>query len=525
MSTSVFEDFSQGELGALDPSKVPPGFFKGSNVVLYRTGALGPRGGLKTFNLGRSPTGDIHMFGFTDAKSRSLVWQEGLAVYGSDPAGGGTPFTWGNVDIQAAVPNPFLDAAKETTLFATPGGLVWAIAHFRAAAPMVSIALAQTAGGTAVGIYELNALTNEKPSDYPTDTTPDGRRLKWSDAADFSLWPGFQDIMFGGEIVFMAPIKNYLVLATSNGQWYVITNTLGVNHRVRRVNGSTLSPPYMAPHSFVAPGDDLIYALSPQGNYPITFDGVEPSFLRYLSLTPDTPLDSYIPNSDRDAGANNVLALAGDGPSGVVLLRPNTVNKALVKHNGIWSKWAFETAVSNYGATNKRGRLWFFNRSTPSAQTCMSMDMNLDRPAFTSDTFSQPGDMSTTPFDCYVELPEVWAKDSTELRVSEVTVDIQKWNTGAPVDNRVQATLTVMGRGQSGNTGAAADKTVTVTWTQAGASSPTTQDGQADRIKFNFGAQGPAAGWKLRLAGLRGVAIRRVTVKYDGEPRETRGWA
>lgn len=527
MPTLVYEDFSSGDYGTLDPSKVPPGFFHASNLVLYRTGALGPRGGLKTFSLGRSPAGDINMFGFTDSSTRSLVWQEGLNIYATDPLGVAGPVLFGAVDISAAVPNPYVDIARANSTFATPGGTIYALFHF-ATTPMYTLPTSEAVGGTAMGVYELMVVSNQKPAEVDGIQTA-GRRIVWTNFDNFTDWPGFQDVMHSGEVSGIFPVKNYLVLAMSDGRWYVITNTLGVNNRVRRVNGASLTPPFMPPSAFVAPGDDIVYALSPQGNYPITFDGVSPQELKYLSLIPDTPLASYVPTgtiaAQRDGAANAVKALAGDGPTGVVMVRPDTVNKALVKHNGAWTFHAFETAVSQFWASNRRGKLWTFNRKTPSAQTCMSLDLNLDRPAFTSDTNSQPGDMSTTPFDAFVELPEVWAQDSTELRVREVTVDIFRWNTGAPVDNRVQAALTTLARGALGNASSNNSNTTTVSWTQPGASSPTTQDGAPDRIKLNFGTQGPAAGFRLRLSGLRGVAIRRITVKFDGEPRETRGWS
>jgi len=527
LPVTVFEDFSGGEAGTLDASKIPDNFFKAKNVLLYRSGALGPRGGLKTFGLGRTVAATVNMFGYSEAGTRSLVWQEGTTVYGGDPAGVAAATTLGTVDLAANVPNPYADYAPQNAGFATPGGTIYALNHF-AATPISGVSTAQITGGTALSQYELFAISNQKPAESGGFQTA-GRRLRWSEPLDFTTWTGFQDILFGGEISYMAPIKDYLVLGTSTGQWYVITGTLDVNHRLRRIGGPTFSPPFMPPAAFVAPGDDLVYALSPRGNFPIVFDGVEARELRYLNMIPDMPLDSYVgagstPEIRRVSAANSVKVFQGRGETGVVMVRPDTINKALIKHNEIWTMHSFETAVSQFWTSNRHGTLWCFNRATPVPIVCRSMDLALDRPAFTSDATSQPGDDSTTPFDAYVEFPEVWAKDSGELRVSEVTVDIFRWNTGAPVDNRVQAIVTALSRSQGGNTGSFGEKSATRTWTQAGSSSGTTQDGTADRIKFNFGDQSAAAGFRLRLAGLRGVAVRRVTIRHDGEPRPTRSY-
>jgi hypothetical protein len=86
-------------------------------------------------------------------------------------------------------------------------------------------------------------------------------------------------------------------------------------------------------------------------------------------------------------------------------------------------------------------------------------------------------------------------------------VDFVRWNTGVAEPNRIKAEVTALARGSE-----VPQNSLEVIWEQAGSSSPATQTGIKDRIRMGFGEQGSGAGWRLKLGGLRGVALRKVWV-------------
>ena len=143
----------------------------------------------------------------------------------------------------------------------------------------------------------------------------------------------------------------------------------------------------------------------------------------------------------------------------------------------------------------------------PSGAVMVVADFTLNRPAFTDDTHAQPGDLSDTPVDATLTLPEHWTESSDPVTVSEVVIDFVHYDTGASEDNQLVVTVTSLARGnESGTT----NGTQTQTWTLPTASSTTV--GVEDRVRFPFHDQGSGAGWRVEITGIRGVKIREVVV-------------
>ena len=53
MAAKTYADFSGGWYGSLDPAKVPDNMYDARNMIVYRDGSIGPRPGLRLFDLGR----------------------------------------------------------------------------------------------------------------------------------------------------------------------------------------------------------------------------------------------------------------------------------------------------------------------------------------------------------------------------------------------------------------------------------------------------------------------------------------
>ena len=64
--TLVYDDWSAGEFGTIDPTRAPEGSWTGTNVIVYEGGHIGPRPGLRKAPVTNLPeAGPIMGFGFS----------------------------------------------------------------------------------------------------------------------------------------------------------------------------------------------------------------------------------------------------------------------------------------------------------------------------------------------------------------------------------------------------------------------------------------------------------------------------
>ena len=512
MPATVYNDFSGGHAGTLDLAKVPPNFFHAKNMLVTRSGALCPRPGFRTQNLGRTIAGPVRGLGHVGASSgRSLIYFDNDVIYYSDPdnaanrAGIG-PIVFPNNEYPVYI----TDVTANVGFMSVSATTNAASKLYRLRPDANAIDLVNNAwGSTSFAIYGIRAVKNENQNI---------RRLWYSaadDATSNTAWPSgnFIDVSISDRIVFLAAQRNSLVIATADGQWWTLTGVPGSSQSsLRRISGGKMAPAQVSPWAFVDLGDDNIYLLDPTNNYPGFFNGAKYDDLPYLSMSTN-PLASYAAGTLTNAVNGAAAIQAADNHSPAFILPSE--NRMLLSHNGVWTMHDIGVGVSNLWASNGRGRIWGFNAAK---NAILTTQLRLDRPAFTSDLAAQPGDQSDTPVDAEVTVPEFWAEDGQPIRVSEVLIDFVRWNTGAPVDNRIQISVSALGRND------APDATTMVTWEQAGSNSAATQAGTRDRLIRNFGDQGTGAGYRVRLHGLRGVAIRQVIVFWERVEGNSHAW-
>lgn len=519
MPATAFNDFSGGEAGTFDLAKITPNMWKGSNLVVYRDGSLGPRPGLRAFNLGRAPVGPISAFGYIGSQvivGRELVYLDGTTLWSAADIGG-NPVSLGAVSAAPtgtpAPPCPIIDVGGGEGYISVPnGGRSYKILPASAAVQDLN-----TTGGVTITQYGIRLLRS--------DTT--GKRFYYSDRDNAFAWPAanFIDLLLKADIVYMAAQRTHLTICTNEGSWFVLTGIPGLDETLRRISGGHVEPAKISPACFVDLGDDEVYYLHPTGNHPARFDGVEVEEFPYLSMAPNEPTVSYADGDGRLLPWSQVKAFqATDNGSPAFVWRaqgtdPNLRNAMLLKHNGIWSRHQFGVPMSQEWASNGRGRIWGFDQGpTDTGLVVYTTNLKLDRPSFTSDLDAQPGDNSNIPVPAEATFREMWSDDGQPVRVTEVMVDFVRWNTGAPVTNRIQIEVAALGRND------APDAVSNEVWEQAGFSSTAAQGGTRDRLTRNFGSQGAGAGWRLRLHGLRGVAIRQVTVFWEPVETDSRAW-
>ncbi|HEV2126464.1 MAG TPA: hypothetical protein VGW38_27210, partial [Chloroflexota bacterium] len=389
-----------------------------------------------------------------------------------------------------AIPPHIFDVTQETGFMFNPnGGFGYRI---RPKVASNNVETLGTAGGVAATVYGLRMARSE------TNT------IRWFYSATNNAfsWPSgnFFDVSISNRIVFMGAQRNHLAFLTADGSWWVMTGVPGVNDTFRRISGGRLSPPWIAPNAATLLGDDNCYYLSPDNNYPVLFDGEKHQELNYLTMTPEDPRAGY-GRAFTTAGVASyraAVALQGSDNSSPLFVLPKTPTfnengRLLMKHNGVWTKHKMETPVSYLWASNGRGRLFAVKHSAANDvwtdRAVVETDLTLNRPSFTTDLRTSPGDESNTPLSAEVIFPEQWSSNGDELLATEVMIDFIRWGTGTAETNRIQAEVTALARGSGGNSLVA-----TRTWEQPSGESPATQAGREDRVRLNFGDQGSGAG-------------------------------
>nr|MBA2751920.1 hypothetical protein [Actinomycetota bacterium] len=355
MESIVFDDFSGGWRGTLDLAKCPPNMHDGRNVLIYRDGSLGPRPGLKAFNVGYSVAQRVRGALHTGHPVRPLVWVEGTTVFATSDDGLGNA-----VSVGTLAGPPVNDMPLKMTKFtgrqsfmSVPGAgaadRVYWIHHNGAATLLQNLG---GAGGYCNSPYGVRLITGNSASAL----------INFSAAMNGAVWPAANTIRlaFDGIPIHLSEQRNHLVAVLDDGSWFVLTGVPGVNDTLRRVAGGQVYPAPLGYDAFLDTGDDIINFLSPSGNFPGSFDGANLSELPYLSMTPENPRQSYAEGGFVVA-ARAVKAIQGSGTASPGFILRDPVNRLLLKHNGAWGLHQFGVPVGQAWAFNGQGRLIGFD--------------------------------------------------------------------------------------------------------------------------------------------------------------------
>jgi hypothetical protein len=620
MAVHTYADFSGGWYGTLDPAKVTDNMFDSRNMVLYRDGAVGPRPGLREFNLGRIISSTIHAIDtrrdITQPSDTGVLYMEGTNFWG---------VLDDNVGANVASPPTVINDA----LVEPPAGFpatMWHKSNFRTFIHVPSN------GG--LWRYQQGQLTGMDLSSGSRVGTSSGVRilrdedgtanLFYSDAADPTTWDPLNFIAIvedpGAAIVNISELNNYVVIVLDYGGWFMLSGVPGVNDVLRQVYQDLVSPAPWGMHAFVTTSSNELYALSPDNDYPVMFNGTKLEKLQYMPMDPTDPQASY--SSDIDVVHTAVTAIHSADTDSPCFILPGS-DKMLTRTNGAWGLHTFPANVVSHAWTSNGGRIFgasavdyeypdmsvqvvtlggsgltsftltFDGQTTTSlddletaanveaalealssiptgevdvagsnggpytvtfsgtladtsaaltgtptggtgtttitiggkeisgdyanGQIGLVTDFTLNRPAFTSDTHAQPGDLTDVPVDAWFRLPEKWSESSDPITVNEVVIDLVHYDTGAAEDNNITITVESLARGDE-----VTDGTQTQTWSIPTADSDT--DGVEARIRRSFGNQSAGAGYRVTLSEIRGVKIREIVVVDNEENRNYRSF-
>ncbi len=509
----VFDDWSGGEYGDTPAHKAEINQFTGINVIVYRSGEIGPRPGLKAFSNDDLPNGVVKGMGF-----------------------GGTP----GASFWIAT------ALNELWVYDNTGGTDWDEATGTFNATLVRVEGQEVEVGSSYliaqgdDVYELahvddgSTLTQRTSWSTAATTIGDGiskfrerlwigddNILRYSNAADFDVAAGSVTVGFGPHIRALLWMKDALLIFTADSAIWEYRGTPGVSGKdsLRRIYQGTRHPWVFFPgRALVLPNDD-VWFVPIDRDYPAQWFNGFVSEIKHLKL-----FEGDFAGSENNHDEVRLLPVNEDDEL-IVLFNtadPTTNKKrALIKRDQTWSKieWGI-TDLTTYAASDRQERVLLSDGGGASAPPDLyTYDPSLERPGFTSDTNAQPGDDSTTPLDANFTTAEWWAPEGSEVTIKNIIIDFTKYDTGAGVQNHFNVNLIQLARREE-------ESPDTVSMRAFDEDDDTsTAAGIRDRhITYGISAGSiPAAGFKIQIEGIVGCTIKAIRVHLDQNDSTPRG--
>jgi len=488
LTTVVYDKWDKGEFGTMNPAQAPNGSWTGTNVVVYRDGMIGPRPGIKIIDQGVPDTlGPLVGLGFTPvggAGDTPIFFIIGTKVWLFDPDGTSS-LVEASAELASAPPDNTIGVVISKESVRSIGSEVYFVVDndktYRLNGnTQVLTPIADSAQGTDIETYRDRMMVANG-----------GLRIFYSAAADFSDWPAgnFFDVGPSWRIINMTEFRDSMLIFTASGAW-TLTGT-ATDGTLRRLS-DTLPPQDKA---VVKTNDDIVYVPSSR-SAPVSYNG------SYGDERSMQHLESWT------SAGRTCFGVQSYGNRDVLFLADNS--KLLWRKNGAWSIHSIGQGVGPWITR-------YFDDNVVLATTGSVSDdpdfymlaTNLDRPAFTSDTWASPGDHSNTPLDASFRLPDYLAPEGKELRVRSVTVDFIKYTTGSATNNNITITVTSQFREL-----VADDSSITpyVLFNEA----TTGATAGVRTRKVYRGTPGTwGGGYRITLSDLKGVAIDRVVVEFE----------
>lgn len=201
----TWSDFSAGELGLLNPEKFQNGFFNGTNVMVSDEGWVYPRPGLVEITPAGVPSGRVTGMGLGFGV-RGLWYFVGKDGYAFDPGG-----AYGNASIGSLASVPIRPLANNGQFISNYNDKTYDW-NGTTLTP-----LSGSPGGFAV--CEWNGFV------VVGGTSTNQNRIHFSEQYNPASWPALNYIDIGrmGQISALIPLRDRLIIAFTDGQWWSFT--------------------------------------------------------------------------------------------------------------------------------------------------------------------------------------------------------------------------------------------------------------------------------------------------------------
>lgn len=510
-----WDDWSKGDYGTDGGRKSGAGTFTGTNVVVYANGGVGPRPGLLNVTPASMPTGKLLALAKSPIVGRDGLFVIGNTVYRFDLGTAATaPTAVGTFDTTPTEPLYFY---LNTDVFyvALPGDKCYRVDPTNDQVDAVT----DSPPGRFLIIHNGQMLVAGDGSDDENREW----RIRASKPGDVNDWSEGRSADVGTEgpqlpawqITAMGTQRNGLAVLKRE-EAFVITGIIGDpdSQVIRRATGGTTTlQPW---HAQVDDADRFWHIPVFRDNIAAYTGG---------GITQEFNLEFSVNEHDEGDTLPLLQGLAvtqGDQTgSTVVAVRGGDSQEALVLMNNAWTRQAFDVDISGMVAADRQGRqglvVFTDGGDTGVAAKIYTADFNTDRPGFTTDPLSRPGDDSDTPLVSNVVAPQFWTEAGREIKVRQVVVDFDVWDTGSATHNHFDVSVKVLGR--DANRGVNAEEQ----YTTEDATAPNAYDedtnassasGTAKRQVFNFNCDW-GAGCEVSTYKVQGASIQAFTIMYS----------
>lgn len=511
-----YADFSGGDYGRLENWRAPKNTFSATNMLVYRTGELGVRPGVRDVTPAGQAVGTVRVFGRLPGTLATVFYGQGTALKFFDAVQGGTLGTAsGTFAVSSSGPD-HQDDAGNTVYIASSAGAGGSLTG------STYTSLTNMPAAQAIALY------GDRLAVVPTSAT---NTVVFSAAASFNNWTisagNAVSVTVGDSdpITALFAQRSHLAILKKNSGLYILTGTPGTSESLRLA--ARFPGPVDSWGAARTRSDDRIWfsvtnqqqmsvfdgsGVSLQDNYPLSL---------YTELAPRAVVPLRL--DDQGGAAFVVEANSGLGSSNEVWLRSR----------GIWTRHTFGVTVSKLVASAGVGfsqdgdndvsrlrygsMLVFTDRGGASATpNFWSWVPFMDRPGLEVSPFSnsaeRAGDASATPVSGSALLAEQRAKDGRELQVRGVIVDFRSWNTGGDANNHFDLAVNTLNSYEASGPVSSA----TLSFDEAPALS--SLEGTVRSKYFSFGDQGRGSALNVQLSNCRGIAIQRIRIVTETYP-------
>lgn len=496
-----FDNFKGGEYGTKGGDSAPPNSFHAKNMLVYADGYIGPRPGIREITPASMPVGELLALATTEVSQATGTFVIGDTVYSFDLGNAATVPTALTGTFNETPEQPIVLHPETTDLLAT--------VRYDPNTPDATYRLAYTPGGGGTVTEITDSPGGHDVLQYEQATVVAESQFTSrlfasspTDPDDFSEGR-FVDVGDNWQVTAMHVLRNGLAVLKRTGL-YLLRGVIGDADSEYVLRVSTDRGPL---HPWQADKDhsDRIWFWPLFRKHPAVFTGNPPEHLSHLDL-PTREEDGTIADPPLKRG---VKVLDGDAsPETVVFVQSAASHLGIVYHNDVWTMHEFEEDISGMLASTLDLFVTTDGGGAATAANIYSCKFNLNRPAFTSDPVTQPGDNSNTPLDCELTLPQWWNQSGRDVTVRQVVVDFKSWATGAAETNHFELVVKSLGRNLS------AEQTyASGTFDEAGASS--SSSGTRRRKVFNVQCS-PGSGFEISLSNIRGCAFKSIAVLGEG---------
>lgn len=495
-ATLVWDDFSGGDYGTLGMFDAKANQVSALNMILRKDGSLCPRPGVRKHTVTGAPSGEIRGLFYIGQADKLVMVVIDDTVYECD-----TDSDWAMTAL-----TPALTAAADQDVFiafydpngivylTNPGDRTYAVDWTAGTLSDFQVA-GDDRGFRAIALVRDRLYLSGQGPD-----TEDGWRVYYSEPADFDNFPALNyfDVGYYWTVWGFVTLGNAILMPKRNDGWWALVGQTpaGTLRQVETDRGTHFDA--ASKQLSLVRENGRLWFFGPGDRLRVT-DGSRFDVNAFAHIVLDDPQYGVYLDS-----CEHTVYVSARG------------NRGLIKSWGAWFHQEYGVSVDGHVTTSEFHTRAILGGTEPDGGgvcSYYSLDLDLDRPAFTTDDHARPGDNSTTPLPAEVWFrPEVH-KEGRMWRPSKIIVEFTKWNTGA-TNNSFTPTVRVMGRD---NTAAGSQDTyqeqALTAWTEATSQATTT--GERDRYEVSCPALDYGSVIQVGLESVAGVAIHRVICYLD----------